>query len=294
MIESRQKTMLSRSIPVFSSPPSILAIDLTIPPGESKTFSFSLQLPTDLPPSYFGKAIKINYELVVGTNRIDPRRSAAKVGNQRSRLIKIPLRVYNHINILGASTFFDLTNPIILLRDEAKVGEENEGEEIDDSLLRSTRRRRRSSGSSRTLTSLAMESSLSSKKQSSRGHRALKRYTESLLATCNFQDPSTSDPLTDVEMAMQRLATSRREAEEQMRSEESELLSLGSGGTKDASGLGGDEEDGSSSCKGAIEILSRNSQKVSFDIAKDGQVAAVLDGEMGVARRPAWTPNTDL
>lgn len=275
MIESRQKTMLSRSIPVFSSPPSILAIDLTIPPGESKTFSFSLQLPTDLPPSYFGKAIKINYELVVGTNRVDPRRSAAKVGNQRSRLIKIPLRVYNHINILGASTFFDLTNPIILLRDEAKVGGEHEGEEVDES-LRSTRRRRRSSGSSKTLKSLPMEPSLSNKKLSNRGHRALKRYTESLLATCNLQDPSTSDPLTDVEMAMQRLATSRREAEEQMRSEESELLSLGSGGTKDASGLGGEEEDGSSTCKGAIEILSRNSQKVSFDIAKDGQVAAVL------------------
>lgn len=136
MLEVRQKTMASKTIPTFSSPPSIVAVDLNLLPGESKTYSFTMQLPTDLPPSYFGKAIKFTYELVIGTNRVDSRRVAAKAGNQRSRLIKIPLRIYNHVNIAGARSFFDLTNPVILLRDAAKVKEE----EID---LKSTEAKRR-------------------------------------------------------------------------------------------------------------------------------------------------------
>lgn len=136
MLEVRQKTMASKTIPTFSSPPSIVAVDLNLLPGESKTYSFTMQLPTDLPPSYFGKAIKFTYELVIGTNRVDSRKIAAKAGNQRSRLIKIPLRIYNHVNIAGARAFFDLTNPVILLRDTAKIREE-------DSDLKSTEAKRR-------------------------------------------------------------------------------------------------------------------------------------------------------
>lgn len=43
MLDARQKTMESKTIPLFATPPSIIAVDLTIPPGQSKTCEYSLR-----------------------------------------------------------------------------------------------------------------------------------------------------------------------------------------------------------------------------------------------------------
>ena len=141
--ERKINTMRERSIPTFSSPPSILGVDLILAPGESKTCefvvhlrfpilifaadSFSIRIPADLPPSFRGKAIKFSYHLVVGTNRtnlgtridLGPK---AMPTEATSRIMRVPVRIYNHVAVTGARPFYDLTNPIVYHRDEATIG----------------------------------------------------------------------------------------------------------------------------------------------------------------------------
>jgi hypothetical protein len=96
--------------------------------------NFSLQLPGDLPPSFRGKAINFNYTLMVGTNR-SPNTSLGEF-KQSSRLIRIPVRIYNHVSITGVRPFYDLTNPIIWSMDEAKItcDEDDDEEDITSSV----------------------------------------------------------------------------------------------------------------------------------------------------------------
>ena len=59
----------ARSIPILSTPQSVLFVDLRLGPGESKSYRYSHPLPKGLPPSYRGRAIRTVYNLVVGTQR---------------------------------------------------------------------------------------------------------------------------------------------------------------------------------------------------------------------------------
>ena len=76
----------------------------------SCTDTYTLRIPADLPPSFRGKAIKFNYHLVVGTHRIllspsTAHHDAPRAGDAHgsvSRVMRVPLRVYNHVG--GASS----------------------------------------------------------------------------------------------------------------------------------------------------------------------------------------------
>lgn len=103
-----------RNIPILSTPQSILFVDLKLGAGESRTYEFSFPLPKALPPSHRGKAIKVNYVLKIGTQR-------AGKGVQQPKVVEIPFRVFPHVEPNGAFRTHDLLNPIILLRDQAKV-----------------------------------------------------------------------------------------------------------------------------------------------------------------------------
>lgn len=59
----------ARSVPILSTPQSILFVDLQLKPGESKSYTYSHPLPKGIPPTHKGRAIKISYNLVVGTQR---------------------------------------------------------------------------------------------------------------------------------------------------------------------------------------------------------------------------------
>lgn len=87
----------SRSIPLLSTPQSLLFVDLRLAPGEEQSYSFSFALPKGLPASHKGKAIKIAYNLVIGTQRPSGPNEA-----QRVNRINIPFRVYSGVN--GKST----------------------------------------------------------------------------------------------------------------------------------------------------------------------------------------------
>ena len=83
----------SKSIPLLSTPQSLLFVDLRLGPGEESSYSFSFTLPRGLPASHKGKAIKISYNLIIGTQRP----SGPKQVQQVNR-INIPFRVFSGVN----------------------------------------------------------------------------------------------------------------------------------------------------------------------------------------------------
>lgn len=105
----------SRSIPLLSTPQSILFVDLKLAPGESKAFEYSFKLPRGLPPSHRGKAIKISYQLVLGTQR------PGGTKEQQIKSVEVPFRVLGSVNEHGELLGHDLMSPYIILRDQASV-----------------------------------------------------------------------------------------------------------------------------------------------------------------------------
>ncbi|KAL4803579.1 Rgp1-domain-containing protein [Aspergillus unguis] len=106
----------SKSIPLLSTPQSLLFVDLRLAPGEEQSFSFAFTLPSGLPASHKGKAIKISYNLVIGTQRPSGSNEPQKVNR-----ISIPFRVFSGVNAQGNILGHDLMSPHVILRDEARV-----------------------------------------------------------------------------------------------------------------------------------------------------------------------------
>lgn len=105
----------SKSIPLLSTPQSILFVDLQLEPGQSRSFEYNFKLPRGLPPSHKGKAMKTSYSLVIGTQRV----GGAK--EQQIRSVETPFRVLGGVNSVGEILGHDLMSPYVLLRDEAQV-----------------------------------------------------------------------------------------------------------------------------------------------------------------------------
>lgn len=105
----------SKAVPLLSTPQSILFVDLQLAPGESRVFEYTFRLPKGLPPTHRGKAVKISYGLVVGTQR------AGGAKEQQVRSVEVPFRVLGSVNSYGEILGHDLMNPYVLLRDEAQV-----------------------------------------------------------------------------------------------------------------------------------------------------------------------------
>ncbi|KAG5513900.1 hypothetical protein PMAC_000522 [Pneumocystis sp. 'macacae'] len=102
----------SKYIPILSVPPSILFIDLQLAPGESRSFGYKFILPSQLPPTYDGKSIKISYHLSIGTQR-----SGTEI--QQLKISKIPFQVLSRIDETGNHIIYDLFSPITFLTDQA-------------------------------------------------------------------------------------------------------------------------------------------------------------------------------
>lgn len=289
LLDTRQKTLSSRSIPILSNPPSMIAVDLELAPGQSRSYTFRVPLPPDLPPSYVGRAISFSYTLTLGTNRLS--RNKRGIVEQKSRLVRIPMRVYNHINISGMTVFYDLTNPIVNQRDESIVKGE-EGDLENAALLNPIRR---PNGP------LTRESDLRRKRRSSRADavadKALLSYADELLRTCKDEGELSDDDVpTDVEVATimaqkQRMQDLVRTSPNSMRAHLALPITDGFSlkghsakqvhrGHRDSSqaGLGilTEDDDLPKNSSQAVELLSRNSQKISYDISKDGRIAAIL------------------
>ncbi|KAF5671010.1 RGP1-like protein [Fusarium heterosporum] len=105
----------SKSVPLLTTPQSILFVDLQLAPGESRVFEYSFRLPKGLPPSHRGKTVKITYSLVIGTQR------AGGSKEQQVKSVEVPFRVLGSVNSHGEILGHDLMNPYILLQDQAQI-----------------------------------------------------------------------------------------------------------------------------------------------------------------------------
>ncbi|KAJ1036724.1 hypothetical protein NDA10_004996 [Ustilago hordei] len=213
--DAQERTMQSRSVPTFSTPPSIVAVDLLLAPGESKRFQFRLRLPVDLPPSYSGKAIRIKYVLSLGTNRL-----RMPQGRKEGRLISIPIRVYGYVGASGFRPFYDLMNPVIQTKEEAVVEVVGDDDKTPAAVLSGQGGRK------------ANATTQIQKKD-------LQEYTKQLLKSKASDDTPTPELRISTIQAC-------------------------------------NNHNSSNSCKAAVEALARTATKVSYDISKDGKVAAVL------------------
>lgn len=83
----------SKTVPLLSTPQSILFVDLCLAPGEAKSYTYRFSLPRGLPPSHRGRAIKVQYHLKVGVQR------PGKMSEQQQvRHVEIPFRVLGSVN----------------------------------------------------------------------------------------------------------------------------------------------------------------------------------------------------
>ncbi|KAK8039252.1 hypothetical protein PG993_007663 [Apiospora rasikravindrae] len=82
--------------------------------ASSKTYEYTFRLPKGLPPTHRGKAIKISYSVVIGTQRPGGTRE------QQVKSVEVPFRVLGSVNSHGEILGHDLMSPYILLRDAGK------------------------------------------------------------------------------------------------------------------------------------------------------------------------------
>ncbi|GAA6000577.1 uncharacterized protein JCM10292_000493 [Rhodotorula paludigena] len=257
--ERKRKAIEDRSVPMLSCPPSILGVDVVLKPGESKSYTYSIRIPADLPPSFRGKSIKFNYHLVVGSNRVAlgpavpteaPR--AGRTKGSVSRVMRVPLRVYNHVGVTGARPFYDLTNPVIFQRDEAATAD------VDDPKEKAVQARKVRRPAAET------------------GKHDFETYATTLLDSVVTNSPElVHNPGLSPTLEATR-SPELMEAPPALRPE----MSSHRGGGAAAVALNGEgfgvDVDEANGCKAAVEIVSRNSQKVSYDINKDGYQVASL------------------
>lgn len=92
-IKATQDIASMRSIPILSTPQSVLFVDLQLAPGESKSFTYRQRLPNSLPPTHKGRAMKISYNLTIGTQR-----AVKNTIQHHIRTVNIPFRVLTGVN----------------------------------------------------------------------------------------------------------------------------------------------------------------------------------------------------
>ncbi|WFD30731.1 Golgi membrane exchange factor (Ric1p-Rgp1p) subunit [Malassezia sp. CBS 17886] len=222
----RMRALRSRTLPTYSTPPTMLAVDMQLAPGESRSYELSLMLPVDLPPSFHGCAVHFDYYLTVGTNRVD--RDSDVPHAQQSRLLHIPIRVYNHVAPdVGLVACFDMLNPIIVLQSPASV------------------RRVRDSGERGARGAGARGSA---EPHASGGQPGTVEASRALSGVAGARDGA---PLAEY------IAT--------LLSEDAAHATAGRGDAAPPAG-----------CRDAVMQLTKNAGKISYDIAKDGHIAAVL------------------
>lgn len=143
-IKEKTSSSNAKSIPILSTPQSIFFVDLQLRPGESKSYTYRHRLPRGIPPTHKGRAMKVAYSLVVGSQR------AAKMSHKHNvQHVDIPFRVLAGVNDQGDTLGHDLMSPHIILKDEARTAaiESSQVREVLTDNSFTTRRRNSSSQS---------------------------------------------------------------------------------------------------------------------------------------------------
>lgn len=82
-----------RPIPILSTPQSVLFVDLKLEPGESVTYTYRCPLPSAIPPTHKGRAMKVYYHLTIGIQR-----ATNATPKQEISTVNVPFRVVTGLN----------------------------------------------------------------------------------------------------------------------------------------------------------------------------------------------------
>ncbi|EGN94146.1 hypothetical protein SERLA73DRAFT_78067 [Serpula lacrymans var. lacrymans S7.3] len=226
-------------LPTFEVQPAMLAVDLSLAPGESRSYTYTINLPENLPPTFKGRSLKFSYELIVGTCRAGSSpQSSSNLGptgaNGISRIMKVPIRLYNNVTVGKPQMPYDLLWPVAKRRDPLSVV----APKVIEDLSSISKGPRKSSPTSQNTGCGTLDD--------------LREYGKRLLSTFpdseNSQNKASSNPdlippvLNDIERDLER--------------------------EREGGALTG--------CSEGVEIMTRNSKKVSYDVNKDGVKVAVL------------------
>jgi hypothetical protein len=88
----------SKTVPLITTPQSILFVDLRLAPGESRSYSYSFTLPRGLPPTHKGRSMKVAYHLTIGTQR------PGSAKDQQVKHVEIPFRVFGSVTSTSCHT----------------------------------------------------------------------------------------------------------------------------------------------------------------------------------------------
>ncbi|KAK8869820.1 hypothetical protein IAR55_000388 [Kwoniella newhampshirensis] len=299
--EERKRVWNMKDLPVLETTRSLLGVDLKLNEGESREFTYTLPLPTILPPAHRGKAFRFSYEFVVSLTVALPGGGQ----RQKTRDITVPIRVWANVSLGHPFRTYDVLRPVIQTKEEGNVQEV----EVSDDLTPPT------PSNQRATNIIRRRSSASDRHRARNGDSldSLQAYARHLVDTLDTLDtpaPPQVDGKSSPRTAPFSPSRSRQSrsrvvspssasfnlppvpASGERSKTNSELLDLPMNGTgvgkavrsfKPRAGtiVDGDDElveelGDEGSCGEAVEILSRHSPKSSYDISKDGEVVAVL------------------
>ncbi|KAJ7461304.1 Rgp1-domain-containing protein [Mycena galericulata] len=251
-------------LPTLEVAPEMLAVDLSLAPGESRSYTYTLLLPANLPPTFKGRTLRFSYEFTVGACRAAST-GAGSVGWGRSsgggggggsvsRVMKVPIRVYNHVAVGRAVRPYDLRWPVA-----RRIASPAHGAQGSENLRARVEERRPGAAFSTAVPGSSFVAAQMQTKQQQQhglgkqegGVEELGRYATRLLAAASGS-----------------VGVGFGEGD----GEGEEGLGVGGGDSGRGEGGGG----GLSGCREAVEVLTRNLKKVSYDITKDSVTVAVL------------------
>ncbi|KAI3602341.1 retrograde golgi transport protein rgp1-like protein [Moniliophthora roreri] len=280
-------------LPTFEVQPAMLGVDLTLGPGESRSYKYTLYLPDNLPPTFRGRQIRFSYELVVGTCRADGGKIGSGSGSI-SKVMKVPIRVYNNVSIGGPPSSYELLWPALLRAkrrqgsartygrirghrrggvsavSRGKPSDEHEGkvEEIDGAVKgpESSPKPNTATGASGVESTGEAEDKL----------HDLKEYATKLLSGVPTKSSTGLLEKEEAEKGLGDRSTSGSTPGRMGVYRKSSLI-VGDDWDDD----GSEDEDGEGigkiiRCGEAVEILTRTQKKVSYDVHKDDVKVAVF------------------
>ncbi|KAF7332545.1 hypothetical protein MKEN_00137100 [Mycena kentingensis (nom. inval.)] len=236
-------------LPTLDIPPEMLGVDVRLAPGEERSYTYTIPLPAHLPPTFRGRTMRFSYELVVGVCRASNSGvSWGKPDNASvSRIMKVPIRIYNNVSVNRPPRPYDLLWPVARRIPASPI--------TPLSPLSPS-----SSGDIVPKPVVAENSAWGRLVAAGPPRRAGAPPANPLLTSGRSIAP---DSVAELERYAARLLEGGEEDADE-----------GGGGFVfgEVGGGGG----GLAGCREAVEVLTRNLKKVSYDITKDGVTVAVL------------------
>ncbi|THU96699.1 Rgp1-domain-containing protein [Dendrothele bispora CBS 962.96] len=323
-------------LPTFEVPPAMLAVDMVLKPGEERSYTYTLLLPPDLPPTFRGRTFRFSYELVIGIgvrrgsgSILNPSKStglglgiagisdssgqerilssssmsASQSNNARgsgpgpsggstSKIMQIPIRVYTNVVVGRSPTPYDLLWPVYKRQQQGFApGHRRGGRGVASSPLAVTKYKK--SGSNKDMYMGKVEEIAQGNDRNDR-REVDGDGTERILDKDRDKDKGLDELREYAKGLVDATTTISRRSGDSEADEEDQTITVNrqlgqnspvimNGHNKDNLGFGPSESVAASGngkvgigCGEAVEILTRNQKKVSYDVNKDGVKVAVL------------------